>query len=693
MRCEAALLRLTTAIAVAPNEDEICRSLVEGLHDEAIGFDRLGVFLVDAATRDRVLCASVGWDGVPPLARIRPGGGAGERTLRDGTMHYTADVQLATHWPQSLASGSEVELPLRAEGRIEGVLVVESAKPGAFGERDLGILSAAATQAGIAIGRTRLLARERRRIDEQKALLDTLAYLSSELDLSNLLQAVLARALILLDVPCGQVSIFDEDRQELVVVASKNVDDDSTGRRLKLGEGLMGTVARAREPLIIPSYQEWVGRSPQYAGLPLYATMAAPLLIGRRLVGAIATAHSDAARVLGPDDLRRLMLFAPQAAIAIENARLYAATQRERQYFRAVVENSPVAIVTLDLVGRIVSCNPAFERLFGYTEDEAVGRDLDGLISTGETLSEAKAYTELAREQTAAGIGRRRRKDGSFLDVELAGVPVVVDGKRVGIMALYHDVTDLLRVRAEALAANSAKSRFLASMSHELRTPLNAIIGYAELLQEELEERGHRELTADVLSVQRAGKHLLSLINDILDLSKIEAGKLELCLEAFDVRAMMDDVLATAAPLARTNDNRLEARCSDVAGTMCADLTKVRQSLLNLLSNACKFTAHGTVEISVSRTVEHGGEWVLFRVEDTGIGLTPEQIGRLFEPFAQAEASTASQYSGTGLGLAITRRLCRLMGGDVSVESKPGSGSTFTVRLPAEVTAPARAHG
>jgi len=181
---------------------------------------------------------------------------------------------------------------------------------------------------------------------------------------------------------------------------------------------------------------------------------------------------------------------------------------------------------------------------------------------------------------------------------------------------------------------------------------------------------------------RRAGSNLLTLINDILDLSKIEAGKMDLFLETFDVRTMVDEVMATARPLAQKNENRLELEAGAV-GTMHADLTKMRQMLLNLLSNACKFTSKGTVALAVGRT----GDDIEFRVSDTGIGLTPEQQGRLFEAFAQAEASTSRRFGGTGLGLAITRKFCRLMGGDIRVESEAGRGSTFTIRLPATVRA------
>ena len=420
----------------------------------------------------------------------------------------------------------------------------------------------------------------------------------------------------------------------------------------------------------------------------LVSLLAAPLLIGRRLVGAIATVHSDKNRIFGPEDLRLLTMFAPQAAIAIENARLYASAQRQKQYFEELVSNSPVAIVTLDKNHDIVSCNPAFEKLFGYTQAEATGRNLDELVSTEATRSEAVQYTQAALKHPVHGIGRRRRKDATLVDVEVLAVPVIVSGERVGLMALYHDISELLQARREAEDANSAKSQFLASMSHELRTPLNAIIGYSEMVEEEIEELQQPQIAADVTKIRTAGKHLLSLINDILDLSKIEAGKMDLYLEPFAVGTLIEEVATTVRPLVEKNANRLELRCAPDAGAMHADLTKVRQMLLNLLSNACKFTRNGTITLAVAREpVSDGpgasGDRIVLRVTDTGIGMTPAQMERLFEAFAQADVATASKYGGTGLGLAITRRFCRMMGGDVSVESEPGRGSTFTIWLPA----------
>ncbi len=582
-------------------------------------------------------------------------------------------------------------MPLGVDGETIGVLVVESAEPNAFHEEDFEILSAAADQASLAIGRARLLTAERRRAEEHKALLDTMQDLAGELDLPRVLQAVIARAVTLLGVTGGEVAIFEEDTSELVVLASEHIGKESTGTRLQLGEGAMGTVARTLEPLIIPSYHEWTGHSAKYADVTVHSVMAAPLLIGRRLVGAIATVHSDPARVFGDADLRLLNLFAPQAAIAIENARLFDAANRQREYFETLVSNSPVAIVVLDRDQKIVTCNPGFQRLFGYGAEEALGQNLDTLITTEGTRSEAAAYTEEALSGSFHGLGRRRRKDGTLVDVEVLGVPVMERGARIGLMGLYHDVTELLQARRDAEAASTAKSQFLASMSHELRTPLNAIIGYSEMLLEEVAGMGAATLGDDLRKIHTSGKHLLSLINDVLDLSKIEAGKMDVYPETFDVRGMLEDVLTTVRPLAGTRGNGLVLDAADGLGTMHSDLTKVRQMLLNLLSNACKFTEGGQVTLEARRETAtvSGQEELVFEVADTGIGMTPDQLTRLFEAFSQAEASTSRRYGGTGLGLAITKRFCRLIGGDVSVESRAGAGTTFTLRLPAFISAPA----
>ena len=576
--------------------------------------------------------------------------------------------------------------PLLIGSRLVGAIASIHSDPSrTFGERDMRLLNLFAAQAAIAIENARLFTVERERSQEQEAVLDTMQDLSGELELSKVLARVLQRAVELLGVTGGELATYDESRNDLVIVASYRLETDAVGTRMALGEGAMGTVARTHEPLIIPRYQEWEGHSGKYEQSSIQSVMAGPLLIGTRLVGAIASVHADPTREFGESDLRRLMMFAPQAAIAIENARLYSAAQ---QQFEVLVRSNPVAIVNIGVDNHIRSCNPAFEKLFGYTEEEVKGKNLDALVTTEGTLAEAQAYTVQALQQGRAtsGTGRRRRKDGTVIDVEVLTIPVTVGGEQVGMMALYHDITELLTARREAEAANETKSRFLASTSHELRTPLNAIIGYSEMLQEQVAEDGHEDYAADLGKIHSAGQHLLAVINDILDLSKIEAGKMELYLETVAVRPLVDDVATTVQPLIAKRGNRFELVAAADLGTIRADATRVRQVLLNLLSNASKFTADGVIALAVGRDDGH----LTFRVSDTGIGMTAEQLGRLFEAFAQAEASTASKYGGTGLGLAISRRLCQMMGGDIAVQSEPGKGSTFTVRLPLAAVAEQR---
>lgn len=238
----------------------------------------------------------------------------------------------------------------------------------------------------------------------------------------------------------------------------------------------------------------------------------------------------------------------------------------------------------------------------------------------------------------------------------------------------------------EAQAANHAKSAFLANMSHELRTPLNAIIGYSEMLQEDAVIAGQAHCVPDLQKIKIAGKHLLSLINEVLDISKIEAGKMALYVEEFDVKSIVQDVGSTITPLMSRNNNTLALHVDANIGAMCADVTKVRQALFNLLGNANKFTENGNIRLSVKRISEQDKDWITFEVADTGIGMTPEQCARLFRPFTQADTSTTRKYGGTGLGLTISRHFCMMMGGDISVASEIGKGSVFTIKLPAIVS-------
>ncbi|MEO8715711.1 MAG: PAS domain S-box protein, partial [Acetobacteraceae bacterium] len=307
-----------------------------------------------------------------------------------------------------------------------------------------------------------------------------------------------------------------------------------------------------------------------------------------------------------------------------------------------------------------------------------------------------RAATREAWERALTGRGRyevehrMRRHDGEWRNMTGLGAPILDAGGAIREwIGIHTDVTDQRRAAAEleaardeAEAANRAKSKFIANMSHELRTPLSAVIGYTEMLEEEIEELGQQHLLADLNKITANARHLLSLINDVLDLSKVEAGRMTVSAERFDVAEMMREVADTAGPLAAKKENRLILDLADGLGQARTDQVRVKQGLLNLLSNAAKFTENGTVTLRVRREVRDGRDWLVFAVEDSGIGMTEEQLAKLFQRFSQADESTTRQFGGTGLGLAITRAFCRLMGGDVRVESQAGHGSTFTIEIP-----------
>ena len=278
------------------------------------------------------------------------------------------------------------------------------------------------------------------------------------------------------------------------------------------------------------------------------------------------------------------------------------------------------------------------------------GRAAQAAPGTGEARKEAEAIAEeKTREIYEANVRLRRLNDRLEELVR----------QRTGELAAARDA---------AVRASQPRSQFLASMSHELRTPLNAIIGYSEMLQEEAEDRGQDTFLPDLVDQEEAGSHLLSLINDILDLSKIEAGKMDVFIEDFEVADLIAQVQSVIEPLMTKNANTLVVDCAPDAGAMRSDQTKLRQSLFNLLSNAAKFTEQGRITLAARRILQAGADVVEFKVSDTGIGMTAEQLARLFQAFAQAEASTSRDYGGTGLGLAITRHFCRMLGGDVTAE-------------------------
>ena len=369
-----------------------------------------------------------------------------------------------------------------------------------------------------------------------------------------------------------------------------------------------------------------------------------------------------------------------------------AALRHSEARFRSLIDAAADIIWTTTADGRLMPPQDGWQRFTGQGPSELAGFGWVEALHPDDREETVERWREAVADGSRFHVEHRlRRRDGEFRYMEASAVPVIDGAGRVmEWVGIHTDVTPrrqateaVAAARDAAEAANRAKSQFIANMSHELRTPLSAVIGYSEMLAEEIEDLGHAHLIKDLAKIESSARHLLGLINDVLDLSKIEAGRMTVGRERFATAAMLDEVVAAAEALAAKKGNRLEQKRAAGLGEMESDDLKIRQCLLNLLGNAAKFTEGGTITLEARREVRGEADWLVFAVRDTGIGMTEEQLGRLFTRFSQADESTTRQFGGTGLGLAITRAFCRKLGGEVSVTSEPGQGTCFTMELPA----------
>jgi PAS domain S-box-containing protein len=405
---------------------------------------------------------------------------------------------------------------------------------------------------------------------------------------------------------------------------------------------------------------------------PPFSSILVPIEVGGKWFGALGFDDCVRARAWSDAELDSFRSAAGMLGAAITR-------QQAQEYVDNILRSMGESLLVMDPEMRIQRVNPSALRLLGYTEEQLVGQPVSQVVEGGVPVS------GVAIERTY------RTKSGNRIPVlfscaELRSGP----GSLVGYVCLAQDVTDLKRAQAELVLArdaaentNRAKSVFLANMSHELRTPLNAIIGYSQMLREDCIGPEQPEVLSDLEKIERSGHILLGIINDILDLSKVEAGRETVKPQSIDVAAVLQDVSNAVQPLVRQQGNVLEIDCPEHARLAYADLPKFRQSVLNLVNNALKFTERGRVSVVVNKLRSGDREWTEVHVSDTGIGIGREHLGKLFQPFSQVDGSATRKYNGTGLGLAISKKFCQMMGGDITVESEPGRGSRFSIRVPA----------
>ena len=613
-----------------------------------------------------------------------------EDTYRNGEVGRRALVELG-------GARTSLVAAFVKDDAVRGFMTVYRQEVRPFTEKQIALLQNFAAQAVIAMENARLLDELRRRtadlqesLEYHTAASDVLKVITrSAFDLQPILDTVIGAAARLCNADMGQIAIREGDAYRVVATLSYSPEYDAVMRG-RLLPATRGTVAgraalenRTVQVADVTSDPEFTFN--EAVKLGKNRTILAVPLLRQGVVEGVIGLGRERVQPFTERQIELVCTLADQAVIAIENARLIDEIRQRQGELRVTFDNMADGVAMFDEKLRLAAWNKNFQVLLDlpdgflaerHTYDEFIRY----LIERGEfgAVDADAEVVQLHQAINEAASYERTRPDGTVIRVRFNRTP---DG---GFVVMYSDITENKRIEAALTAARDAaedasrtKSAFLANMSHELRTPLNAIIGYSEMLFEEAADIDD-STAADLKKISDAGQHLLRLINDILDLSKIEAGKMEIDREPVALAELLNEVDSILRPLSAVNGNTYRIDTGSDLGTLYTDRIKLKQMLLNLLGNAGKFTQNGRIRLAVSATEEE----MSFRISDTGVGMNREQVGKLFQAFSQADATTTRRYGGTGLGLAITKRFAEILGGQVSVESWPGEGSTFTITLP-----------
>jgi signal transduction histidine kinase len=637
-------------------------------------------------------------------------------------------------------------VPMLKENELVGAIVIYRQQARPFTDKQIELVTSFARQAVIAIENVRLLNELRESLQQQTATSEVLQVISgSPGELEPVFQAMLANATRICEANFGTLYLREHDALRMVaahnVPPAFLEARRTTGAFRPHTGGNLGEVISTKRPVQVADLattRAYIERHPATVAAVEVArvrtTIAVPMLKENELVGVIVIFRQEV-RPFSDKQVTLLTSFASQAVIAIENTRLLNELRESLQQQTATADVLKViSRSTFDLQTVLQTLVESAAHLCD-ADQGTITRQRDGVFYRAEAYGFPPEFIEMVRDVPVkperGSMNGRTLLEGKVLHVAdvladpdytfteaqrlggyrtILGIPMLREGKPIGVLTLTRkEVRPFTEKQIELVStfadqaviaienvrlfdeiqdksrqlqlASENKSQFVSSMSHELRTPLNAIIGLTEMMVTNAARFGTEKAQEPLQRVNRAGTHLLGLINQVLDLSKIEAGKLELNPQTVQLAPLLNDVIGTAGQLAEQNKNRLVVDAQENLGAMTVDPMRLRQILLNLLSNACKFTKAGEVKLA-ARKVSNGSNFVEFAVSDTGIGMTPQQQAKLFAEFSQADVATAQRFGGTGLGLAITRKLARMMGGDVTVTSEPGKGSVFTVRLP-----------